>query len=588
MARPYTYVIADGGDCAGSEWHRAYGVRVYEARNGELPRSLEGRTPEPHTWPAHLQRRINDEPYTPLGERARTPIFLREYQAPRVEEITAAHRSGGPGYLLGYPTGSGKTYISVEAINRIRPRRVLVIAPVSHLMGWRSVISQHAEGLTEWVVINPDRLHTLFRLPEDDPQDLMDVPASDRASHAIRWGEPITEFDVVVTDESQILAHAETDRASLWRRLIGWQEDGSPPSAFTLNLSATSWSHPAETHSAAHLLAHIKGVPVPPENILLLDYLGWLRNRVGVELAQNRQGKWTWKDDAGGVHALTSLLYERGLGATEDRETLGLPNQDRSLRFIELSPTDRERYDLEWNEFRTLYGRSRVDNVEPGTGREAYLRNLQKAAQIKAPYIADLAVDYLSDGYQVVLVAWFHDTMLALNKAVDRIASQRQLTAPPSRQWALALAGTDVFGRSIPPARRDQSIRAFQSGLVTVLITSVVEAISLHAGQANAGIDGRDATDARRVTIFGDVLHGGKKAFQAEGRATRDAQRAEAIYCIAADTKEVSAFSGAFRNLANTAALTTIGDQLLTNADIASFQEMHEELEQMTNEGGTA
>lgn len=588
MGRPYTYVIADGGPCAGSEWHRPYGVRVYEARNGDAPRTLEGRLPKPHTWASHLQRRINDEPYTPEGNVRATPIFLREYQVPRVAEIAAAHKSGGPGYLLGYPTGSGKTYISIEAVNRIRPRRVLVIAPVSHLLGWRSAITLHASGPTEWVVINPDRLHTLFRLPEDDPQDMMDVPSSARAAYAMDRGMPITEFDVVITDESQILAHVDTDRSRLWRRLVGWQADGSAPTAFTLNLSATSWSHPEETNSAAHLLAHIKGVPVPPEDILSLDYLGWLRNSIGVELVQNRQGKWSWQDDHHGVRALTDLLYERGLGATKTREALGLPTQERSLRFIELSAQDRELYDMQWTEFRTLFNHTDVDNVEPDSGRVEYLRSLQKAAEIKAPYVADLVVDYLSDGYQVVLVAWFHQTMRALHDAVERQAEQRQLTRPPLRQWALPLAGTDGLGRTIPPGARDKSIRAFQSGYVHVLVTSVVEAISLHSGQKKAGLHGEDATSAPRVTIFGDVLHGGKKGFQAEGRATRDAERAEAIYCVAADTKEVAAFAGSFRNLANTAALTTIGDQLLTDVDISSFQEMHDELEQMIEEDGAA
>ena len=585
MASRYTYVVADGTKTPGSQWYRPYGVRVYDSSNGAIPPALAGRTPKEHTWGKHLQRRLNDEAYAP-PTTAVVPMSLRDYQTPRVEEIVAAHADGAPGYLLSYPTGSGKTYISVAALNRMRPRRVLVIAPVSHLAGWRSVISRHADGPTEWVVINPDRLHTLFMLDEDDPLDLMDVPEDERVAYAINRGRVITEFDVVVTDESQILAHADTGRASLWRRLIGWRDDGRPPRAFTLNLSATAWSHPQETASAAPLLASAKGIETPTERILLLEYPGWLRQKVGVDLRQ-QDGKWDWRDHTAGVRELTGLLFNHGLGATASREDLGLPNQERGIWYIDLPEADRQLYDAEWTEFARQSGYSPTDVAEPSTGREAYLRAVQKAAIIKAPYVAELVTDYLQDGYQVVLAAWFQQTLRALYDEVNSAAARRQLRVPPARQWALTLAGTSGDGTQTSPEKRDAAIRMFQSGLVTVLVTSVSEAISLHAGQQRGGINHQDATDAPRVTIFGDVLHGGKKAFQAEGRAARDGRHAEAIYCIASGTKEVKAFAGSFRSLANTRALTSDGGQLLTDADIRSFTEMATELEQEEQAGQT-
>lgn len=573
----YTYVIADGRPCPGSQWNRQYGVRTYHAPTEDVPRLLQGRTAPPHSWAAHVERLLNHRPFTPPTQ-GEAPV-LRPHQRDRAQEITAAFDADRSGYFLGYPTGSGKTFISVAAVNQIQPDRVLVISSLSHVSGWRSVITRHATGPTEWVVMHPAVLHTLFRLDYDSPYDMIDLTLEQRRSYALSEGELISAFDMVFCDESQILAHAETFQARLWRRIIGWSATGEQPTTFAVNLSATPATVPEETAQMAHLLAQVKQVSVPPEDVIYADYGGWLRDQIGVDLIQAGERRWFWERSASQVKELTRLLYDHGLGATATREDLGLPAQPRSIRMLEMSARDKAAYAQHWAAFREAYTWGDEESREPSAGQEEYLRSVQKAAVIKAPYVADLVVDYLSDGYQVVVPAWFHATVAAIQAAVEELAAARGLTPPRSGRWTVPLTGTGPGGTVAHTKRRDLQIQLFQSGWVQVIITSVSEAISLHAGQKHGGMGGEDATDAPRVTIFGDVIHGGKKTFQAEGRASRDGQVADAIYCVAAGTAEVGAFAATFRSLSNTRALTAAPDALLTDADAQAFLAMADDLD---------
>lgn len=575
---PYTFVLSEKRSYPGIRRHPTFGVWVLDTKNGQLPRGLEGAEAQPHTWEWLIQRDLNGEPSHAIG--GRTPR-LQAHQAPRVDEIVAAYADSRPGYVLAYPTGAGKTYIAIAAINRIAPKRVLVITRLSHTRTWRSTLARHGTGTTEWVVINPDRLSRLFSIPNAT------VPlhelGSDRDAAAVQAGSPLTHFDVVITDEAQILAHADTLRSQLWRRLIGWSDDTNGPTSFTLNMSATNWTEPGETSSAAHLLAYMAGVPCPSASEVDIDYSAWLRDRLRLTGYSQTSGRWFWQENTRDVAILTDSLYNGTVGAAATRAELGLPDQVRRLCLVDFTPDERRRYEQAWAEFRQAEGLPAHHVPEPSSGREAHLRFMQKAALIKAPYVASLVVDALVDGYQVVVPAWLEDTVETLFSAISEEARKR-IGEPRLGTWAVRLTGRTE------PDKRHKTIELFQSGVAPVIITSVLDAISLHAGQVGGGIKGQDANDKPRITIFGDVIYGGKQPFQAEGRAGRDGQEADAIYVCAAGTTEVLTMARTFRKLTNTRALTSTGDTLYSDADIRSFAAMADELDDsldISQEGGT-
>lgn len=563
----YTYVVTGAARYPGATRDERYGVTTYATKTGKLPKGLEGRTPAPHTWERFIQRLLNDEAPEPSTG---TPIVLRPHQAPITTAITTAYRDHRPGYVLSYPTGSGKTYMAVAAVNEAQPTRVLVIAPLSFTAEWRRVISAHATGPTEWIVTNPDRLIHLF-VTVDDTTELHAVPADDRVPTALAHGAPLTDFDVVITDEAQILAHTDTDRYQLWQRIVGWSETGAAPRAFTINLSATAWSRPQETAAAAHILAAATGTPVPTAENIDLDYPGWLRTAVGLSLIPNRSGRWRWESNAHDVTRLTHLLYNTGMGATATRQDLGLPHQSRRVHFTHLSLGELAEYEDAWEQF--CADRELIAYGITGSGADEdapYIRAIQKAAAIKAPYVAQLVVDHLAAEHQVVVPAWLSTTVKILQDEINRAATERLTTSPPLGYWAGALTG------QTPPEHRASKIQLFQGGYLPVLVTSVTESISLHAGQVGGTFATETnpegvATAAPRVTVFGDVIHGGKRAFQAEGRAAREQETAEAIYCCAPGTREAEAWAGVFQSLSDTRALGTYGDRVLDDTDIQSF-----------------
>lgn len=573
----YTHVLDHTSmQYPGTRRHPDYGLRVYRTKSDTPPRGLHPYLARPHTWEAHVQRLINNETAPTRAGAGVTP--RNDKQATMIDGIAAAYHDSKPGYVVSYPTGFGKTYTAVAAVNKIAPARALVITPLAYVDGWRSVIEKHATGSTEWVVINPDRLTILFRTNPGYPA-LHTYHHDDRTTVALETGMPVTQFDIVITDEAQILANSDSNRTRLWQALVGWDNAGNAPAAFTLNLSATNWSHPMETVSAAHILAASKNLPVPSTLELRTDYEQWLRDNFGLSYTSGVQGRWRWDKNTADLDRLAEALYEKGMGAAAGRDDLGMAPQARSVHHITLSASERDRYPQSWKAFLLEQGLPGSDTaVESADVRSRYMRQIQKAAIIKAPYVADLVVDYLERGYQVIVPAWLTHTINQLSRLIQQKATDRLGKAPEPGRWAIDLTGKDT-GET-----RDIKIRGFQSGYFPCIITSVATSISLHANEKGGGLDGERATSAPRVTIFGDVRWGGKQSIQAEGRGARDGEEADAIYCVALDTAEVKAMSRVFRALSNTKALGLGKGMALSNKDIEAFSALADELELELNE----
>lgn len=567
----YIYVLDGATQYPGIKRDERYGVKTYRARKGNLPPGLRSAQVAAHTWEAHIQRILNHETPAPNTGAGVTP--RNEHQESLIRQLVESRRNGKPGFVMSYPTGFGKTFTTIGAINELKPKNVLVISPLAYVDGWRHTIEKAATGTTEWVVINPDRLTSTFRLPSDCAP-LYAYPMEDRPMMALEQGTPITDFDIVITDEAQTFAHIESKRTRLWQALIGWDNAGGHPASFTINLSATNWSTPQETVSAAHILAASIRVPVPGTMEIELAYEDWLREHFNLT-GDTVDGRWRWHKNINDLDRLTEALYSAGMGSSASRETLGMGNQARSLHRIILNESERALYPQSWRAFLIEQGHDVTGIEEPSDPRSRHMRQIQKAALIKAPHVADLAVDYLERGYQVIIPAWLTATINELNRQITSKARARLGEVPGGGRWAVSLTGEDT-GKI-----RSTKIKGFQAGFFPVIITSVSTGISLHANQKDGGFEGFPATSTPRITIFGDVRWGGKQSLQAEGRGARDGEEADAIYCIAADTAEVKAMATVFHNLADTRALAVGHGQALTDADILSFSAMAEELETM-------
>ena len=577
----YTYVLDQNGievnKHLGVSRDRRYGLPVYTGVHAHLPVHLNRYRALPHTWGAHVERELNGLPVTAVASTAPT---LRTYQHEPVEGIVAAYAEELPGFVLAYPTGSGKTTMAIAAINRVaaslpvpttatpvlpdRPLRVVVLTTHSHQGTWRKEITEHGTGVVEWIVLNhhDSRIDRLF-------------------DHA---GSPLAQFDVVVTDEAQHFAHEDTKRSRAWRRLVRWT-DASGPKAFVLNLSATIATTPSETVTSAPMLAVAAGVPMPDIDRPESDYDTWLRSTLGLGDYRG-PGRWSHLDGEEEIHRLTGLLYSGRVGTTCSRTELGLLEQPRRYEFIELDAGERALYDAcDWDAVCAHYSLPKkppydMDDDDP---RKIYLEQMMSASRIKVKYVAELAVREVLAGRKVIIPVWYAETATGLVDKINEIDRDRGVLASVD-PGALGHLATSLTGAKVKLADREGTIRAFQGGDPRVIVTSIVEAVSLHANQYAGGPrrrDGtyRDADGLERVTLFGDVLCGGKKAFQAEGRGTRENEVAEAVYLIAKDTREVPSMARMFGKLADTRSMSTKSSEQAHDYDLHSFTRMADALE---------
>jgi hypothetical protein len=488
------------------------GVRIY--RGARLPAALQSYAAPAHSFERLAEDVLNGIPVVP-AERRHVRPQLHPYQVPRVEAIDAAHASGRPGYLLVAPTGSGKTAMAVSGLGHRPLDTVLVITKHGIIPAWLRSIDAFGAG-QRWVVINPERLWKLFTHHQLVLANLLPDQASEAAATE---GIPHIRFDAVIVDESQILAHPDSLRSRLVHRLLH-PERGLPP--FFVAASATPFSFLSETAYAAELIAYAAGAE-PPEDLTGRAYLDWLAS------LRITDGNGT-KRPVSDVDTVKELLYRRGVGSSATVQELGLPAQQRELHPVHLSETDRRRYDLAWGQFLALHDPATEPVDEEGedgsSARGRALQLVMQASLLKAPYVARHVAGLVAAGHQVIVPTWYRRTVSALAWHIGQALRERGLA-----HQVVEITGTEQ-------GLRERRRMAFQLGRALVCVTNVVEGINLHAGEANADGLGTPATSAPRRTVIADVLTGGKRLLQVEGRGQRDGRQSPADYLVAWDTKE--------------------------------------------------
>ncbi|MEU0108315.1 DEAD/DEAH box helicase family protein [Streptomyces sp. NPDC006251] len=526
--------------------HAKWGLPVYRGRR--LPHALEGFAAPRHSWERLVQDVLNGVP--PAQAQERKPPALRDYQRPRVEKMRAAYAAGAPGFLLADPTGSGKTAMAIITVCGLPVKTVLVVTKLSVVPAWRAAIDFFGTGAQRWVVINPEQMWRLFEHPW---HPLAALPVDEAAAIAAQSGVCRVGFGAVITDESHILADPTSIRSRLHARIVRPAQGERP---WWLRLSATPFTAPHETKYVADLLAHVTGGEEPGD-VDRSEYLEWLRER-GFEVNVDAGGRWHHVDNAHDVDRVKELLYDSAVGASSSPQELGLPDQVRELRPVELSVEDRGTYAKAWREFRRAVGLATGDEDE---GRQAALRRVQRASFLKVPHVASVVADLVADGYQVAVPTWYLETVHAL---CEHIAWELKSRGLPDR--VVDITGEDV-------GLRERKRRAFQLGRCLVVVFNALEGINLHAGERNVDGEGTNATSTPRATVVADVLTGGKRPLQAEGRTSRDGQHALAVYVYVPGTTEEAWLARMLRSAANTQALAR------ASADARALTELADQLD---------
>lgn len=434
--------------------------------------------------------------------RGLAALVPRPHQVEAARAILAARIAGRPGFLLGDTTGLGKTLSVWSAVAAMPERDVLILCPKGAMPQWRRTIA--LSGMPEKVVtlVNYERTKALMAPP----------PAgkgrSTRAKNnaLARQGTLKRTWPIVVFDESHRLRNPYAQQSLVCRHLA----DGA---AFTVYLSATAGQAPHELSYLGRLLGHAAEAPTAT----LADFRE-LMKRLGIGRAKGRWTNWSWDANPRDCAVMADLLFRgpRAIGLRRrPGDIAGWPEVQRELAPVALSPEARRLYDATWREFRREWGLLGGSTRKP-SGWAADLRFRQKASLLRVAGTAAFADLLLEDGQQIAISVAFLETGAALVEALNAAG------------WRAEAITGERSGDANEAARL-----AFQTGQCDVVVFTVTESISLHAGEMAGG-------DRPRALIVHDLRHSAIQLVQIEGRCHRDGRKATIYYALAEDTVEES------------------------------------------------
>lgn len=476
-----------------------------------------------------------------------------QHQTDGAKEIYKWYFSGQPGGLLADKTGVGKTLTSVVAMTAVAKKRgftetnkakLLVVCPKGVIPVWRQTLQSYggAQKYLRIMVINYQQLGKLLK-----PSAAMTKKENERKKAAkgkkrrpqsakskklelARHGDPLVNFDFIVFDEGHYLKNYGSSLMSLEAasiaRLNRPYVAGSSP--FVLYSTATPGSTPLNLAIMAPFLS--KCLSKTATNVTPETWGDFLLKQ-GFAVSKTKTG-WSWasvpwfgkdsKDPAERkryeLAAAKAKLVQRkdsqriGKALTapsspflmrSPKDIAGWPEQQVIPLPLELSPAQKPIYEEAWTRFRSWLKLTPARSDPKGALVET-LRYRQKSSLLKVDSLIETVVDWVQTGNQVYISVEFMET----------------LDAYRARLEARGIKVAEISGRTT--AVRTEERLKFQKGEAMVVLSTVVEGISLHAGERLP--DGTQATTADRISMIHDLRQNPLNTIQAMGRAHRDGQ----------------------------------------------------------------
>jgi helicase domain protein len=169
-----------------------------------------------------------------------------------------------------------------------------------------------------------------------------------------------------------------------------------------------------------------------------------------------------------------------------------------------MTPEQGKIYETVWSRFRKFLNLA-PSSRDPKTALVERLRYKQKSTLLKVDEMVSFVAEQVTYGSQVFIACEFMET---IDRYKEMLEAQR-------------ISVTEISGR-VTGADREESRLRFQKGEAKVVLCTVPEGISLHAGETLP--DGTKATSAPRITILHDIRDNNVTNDQILGRAHRDGQ----------------------------------------------------------------
>lgn len=539
--------------------------------DGPVPASIASWVSDDYSYARWVEDSMNGvvRPARSGGARF-TP---RPHQAAAADAILEAYRSGSPGFLIADSTGLGKTLsiiagvVSIARSRRctpVRKMKVLVVCPKGAIPVWRQTFHAYpASACLRPLIINYQQLNKLIKPPADVRRGKdkrgrrMSTRVRNRRTAAN--GTPRIHFDVIVFDESHYLKNYKSSAVSLSAATIACLQDdyvrGRKP--FVIYSTATPGSSPLNLAIMSPMLAPLVNPRIRKH--VAPDAWGKFLSENGFHVKRTKTG-WSWvtapwygansrdpaerkrhemlvrksrEDQQRDVERIGEALGSPDAPylARDPSDVRGWPVQQVEPLYIELEPDDLAAYNEAWGEFRQYLNLKARGQADPKDGLTKRLRFRQKASLLKVPMIAQHAMELVESGKQVFIGCQFLETV----DGIERILTKHRV------KYA------EVSGRV---EDRESQRLSFQRGEARIILCTVTEAISCHAGETLP--DGTHATMNDRVTIIADVRENPNDCIQQMGRCHREGMFSLCEFPLIVDTvdeKVMLTFVDKARNL---------------------------------------
>lgn len=536
----------------GARWNPDLKQFLYEGLT--LPVGLQPYQSEDFTLERWVEDELNGRVQTPKGVTA--SMKPRPHQVKAIKRIQAAAQAGWRGFILADNVGVGKSLAGLFGAYTVAQHKgytpqkkaaTLIIAPKSVLPHWRNTIRASGVNNMRFVVINYDQAKKLLNAPDSAQTAKTSRTKNKRIANS---GTPTIKWDIIIADESHKLKNV-SQRTAAFNKIARYTENAQT-APFVIWASATVGQSPLEIGYLAPLISQLtKG-----KAISVKDWGDWLiTNNFNVKKTPG--GAYSWitirKEHSEAQKAeiqrlqnkditrLSELIF--GSGAPSIRrnpeDIAGWPTQTHIPSPIALDSSESRLYEEAWRSFRS-YMQMNPRGKNPAGGLAATLRFRQKASLISAPYTAAFANDLLDNGQQVGISVEFIESLDLIKDYLEK------------KGWHCAeFSGRNEQGREAERLR-------FQRGEAQVILFTVQEGISLHAGELLP--DGTHATTTKRELLIHDVRYSSIAMAQILGRMTRDGELANAYYMYTENTIESQILEVMLRRMKNLRTLSGDGE----------------------------
>lgn len=542
-------------------YHRDKKVHVFKGKI--LPASLQPFASEDFSFARWVEDEANKHVLPP--EKGPVKFTPRAHQTVAAKAIANSYAKGWPGFLEADETGLGKTLSTLAGVCSIahseeygpsNRAKLLVVCPKGVIPTWVQTLRAYpfASAFLRVMVINYESLRKLVSMP---PEASSAKKKRTKNTQQARKGKSLINWDYVIFDEAHYLKNYPSSTVSLLgEKVAKLNQDykkGSTP--FVVYSTATPGASPLNLAVMSRMISPLlkRGSNISPAQwapfLASIDFhvskgkvdWSWVSNpafgKSSSDPAEQRKflerEKTVKRKQQLDSKRIGKALLSKGAPFIKrsPKNIAGWPEQQTEPYPLALSPKQLPLYEEAWSTFRAFL-RLPASRKDSKSALVQMLRYRQKSSLLRVEPTIDLVKELVDSGHQVYISCEFVDTVDEYRKYLEK----------------LKISVAEVTGRTTD-IRTDERIR-FQKGAAKVIISSVVEGVSFHAGETLP--DGTKATPQKRFTIIHDIRLNNLKADQSLGRAHRDGQHSLAYFPYfrgTIDERVVKSYTNKRRNM---------------------------------------